>query len=167
MLEVRNYSTNLPGLQFLQASKWCRRKTGIRILKSGRISLSAAGCLGWLRGSHAGHKTSLFAQLIFPVPSFAHAFLAAGSSNSVWYAGLVSSNSSAVERICNRSDGNEAHVCPWHGLGDASSLKKIRNLGKNPREILYRRHQNLELDIIFAKSIMLAWTPSFLSRIHT
>jgi hypothetical protein len=86
--------------------------------------LSAAGCLDSVRGSHAGHKTSLFAQLIFPVPSFAHAFLAAWSPHSVWNAGLVSGNSGAVEGIGKRSDGNNADLRPLQGLGDASPLNQ-------------------------------------------
>jgi hypothetical protein len=93
-------------------------------MKSGRIVLSAAGCLGSVRGSHAGHKTSLFAQLIFPVPSFAHAFLAAGSFNSVWNADLVSGNPGAVEENASGAR-NKADVRPLHGLGDPSSLKKM------------------------------------------
>jgi hypothetical protein len=130
LLAGKYYSTNLSRLNFFRQrmAYRSRRKTGIRILKSGRIPLSAVGCLGSLRGSHAGHKTSLLAQLIFPVPSFAHAFLAAGSSNSVWNARLVSGNSSALEEECKSSDGNEANVCPWHGFGDASSPKNIGNL---------------------------------------
>ena len=79
-----------------------RRKTGIRMLKSGRITWSAAGCLGSVRRSHAGHKESLFAQPVFPVPSSARAFLAAGSPASVWNACLVSGNPGAVEEICKR-----------------------------------------------------------------
>jgi len=113
---------------FFQASKWCvprRRKTGIRMMKNGRILQSTAGCLGSVRGSHAGHKASLFSQPLFPVPSSARAFLAAGNSTSVWNACLVSGNSSAVEETREKERGERSERVSFPGRPDASSLKKM------------------------------------------
>jgi len=67
-------------------------------------------------GSHVGHKASLFSQPLFPVPSSARAFLAAGNSTSVWNARLVSGDSSAVEETREKERGNEVNVCPFQGV---------------------------------------------------